>query len=325
MLASHGFLPLPDSLLHQLLNIHVYGGHDDAAVSGRLDHRLQVGIIIEISVLPPVYPDEGVVIILLNPSVSLASVGGGEPDDIACQGAVWVKPLVFILKPYPPNPLVLPLFIVFLIEGILQGFKSLFLLVSHPPLIPEIPGLPVIVHGFQKLVAAVAEYLRQGVDRGVQIVLFLLVDLARVQYQVVNLVAGGQVSPVPVHNIPSSVGDGPAVIGGALGQHHPGIVFIVLVHDLVEHHDQCKQSQHNHENRDSQLFLHILRKHLLAGRVLPRPLLPPMSISSSGCLHTVLHTRFLSVDIRESDLCPRRPCPALPWQLYKCTPSPLMC
>ncbi len=114
-------------------------------------------------------------------------------------------------------------------------------------------------------------------------------DLLGVQDQIIDLLAGGQKGPVPVHDIAPLVGDHPAVIL-LLGQHDLGIIFFVDLDDIIEYQDQCKQSQRDHHHSDRQLFLHIRYEQTWAVLFL----LFAGLLSVSGYHHTALHTRFPS-------------------------------
>ena len=104
-LAARGGLPFIDVFLYNILDIHINGGNNGLAALCRLHHALQVGVLVQVSVLPSVHPNKAAVIVLLNPSCSHAAVTAGKSDHIAGQGIIGIDPFIFIFKPDPLDPL----------------------------------------------------------------------------------------------------------------------------------------------------------------------------------------------------------------------------
>ena len=164
-----------------------------------------------------------------------------------------------------------------------------------------------------QLVPLVTEALHQRVQRGIEILVVLLriQNLLRINDQIVNFLANRQIRPVPVDNIAALVGNRAALIV-LMAQDYLIVRLALTFYQIIKHQHQCKQSQHNYQDGNCQLFLHIFPKGLSAVSVL-------------GCPHTVLHTRFPSCHIKESDPYLHIPCRALRSPLYIHDPDPHTC
>ena len=104
-LASHGGLPFINIFLHNVLNIHINGGDNGLAVFRRFYNLLQIGLVVQITVFPAVYPYEAFIIILFNAARSHGAVPGGKADHVAGQAVIRINALVFIFKPNAFHPL----------------------------------------------------------------------------------------------------------------------------------------------------------------------------------------------------------------------------
>ena len=243
-LASHIGLPLVNIFLDNVLDVYINGRDHSIAAHGRLHHALQIRILVQVSVFTSVYPDQAAVIILLNASGAHASVAASKAYDIAGQGIIGINTLVFILKPDTLNPL--PGIRVVIAPAV--GFICLFchLFKGHPLVIGELASLIVSEIGrFPPLLNQGPQFPRvktkvgdQGLYRGFQIVFRVRHDLARINDQIVNLLAGSQIGAVPVHNVSPAVRDDTAVILLlALGEHDFIVLLVVVLYDPVQNHD----------------------------------------------------------------------------------------
>ena len=325
VLGAGGGHPLVNVLLHHLLHVQVDGGDHGVAVDRRLDHRLQIGVVVQVAVLPAVGPGENTVVGLLNAPVARGPVAGGEAQNRAGRVVVGVIPFIFLLKPDAVDlflllrrDVALGECLVHLVPG---GLKPLLLIHRQLPGVADVGAVRIFQDQVGELRLVVAEGCGQGRGGGVQIFILPVLgivavhDLPGVDDEVVHLIAHRQISPVPVHNVPPLVGDRPAVIAGVLVQHNLGVLLVIFLDDIVQHQNQCKQSQRNHQNGDRQLLLHIICENTFF-------MVPVTSVScSSGCLHFVLYTHFPSDHIKAPDPCRHTPCPALPSPPCKCDPD----
>ena len=321
--------PLVNVFLHHLLNIQIDGGHHSASVYGRLDHRLQIGVVVEIAVFPAVGAGEYAVVGLLDSAVSCGSVAGGKAQNGAGRLIIGIIPLILLLEPDTVDPF-------FLLGGIAAlgksfvhlvpgSLKILFLIHCQLSGITDVGTFRIFQNQVGQLCLIIAEGVGQSRRSGIQILVLAACRVITIQNlrgfddHVVHLVAHRQIGTVAVHNVSPFIGNGPAVIAGMLAQHNLAVFHIVFFNNIIKHQNQCKQSQRNHQNGDRQLFLHISGKN-------PLLIIPMPAVScSSGCLHFVLYTRFLSDHTAIPDPCRHKPCPALLSLPYKYSPGLQRC
>ena len=230
-LASDPAHPLIDIFFHDALDVHVDGGNDRVSVLGGLDDLLHVGLIIQIAVLSSVCSCQLVVVILLDPAASLFSVIIGKADHIAGQRVVRVKSPVLILKPDTFDLLsaVILRLCVGIVQFLLLCLEFFLLIRGDLLLIRHIVGILVCGDHSHQVRPVVPEHLAEGGHRRLQIVILILVDLIRVEDQVVDLLARRQIRSVSVHDITAAVRDRPAVVGGMLVQYDLGVVCVFIL------------------------------------------------------------------------------------------------
>ena len=100
------------------LQIAVNGRHDRFAIVSRNDRSLQIGVIVQITVLPAICPDQRIIIILFQ-SIQTVSVTRGKTDDITGKRLVRVGSPIAILEPYALDIFVI--MFAFRIGQILEG------------------------------------------------------------------------------------------------------------------------------------------------------------------------------------------------------------
>ena len=229
--------------MENILDVDVNGGHYGPAVDRRFDHTLQVGVLVQVAVLPAVGAGELVVVKLFNAPGARTAVPAGKADDIAAHGIVWVYPAVLVLKPDPLDPF-------FGLVVVLAGFKRrvgilLKLFESRLLIVAQLPALAVahirtfaaLLDQVLQLRGVVTEGLHQRVDGGLQVMVLVIENLHRVDDQIVHLLALGDVGAVAVHDIPAAVWDHAAVVLLLpLGQHDLVVLLVVVPDNPVKHH-----------------------------------------------------------------------------------------
>ncbi len=217
-MASYAGLPLINILLENVLHIYINGRHNGLAVDCRFNHAFQIGILIQITIFPSVDTNKTIIVILLNTAGTAAAVSACKADHIAGSRAIRIDPTVFIFKPYACyTETGLVIVITFPVSGIPLFFRLLKpgLLVVRKltaVFISQVRPFGALLDQASKFISIKSEYVHQGLDRRLQVIIRLIHNLAWIKDQVIHLFTGSQIGTVSVYNIPTSVRNGPAGI-----------------------------------------------------------------------------------------------------------------
>ena len=292
IVSAHLRLKGRDVTLNDALYPDVDGGDHRVAVRRRLDDALQIRLVVQIAVLSACRSHQLAVVVLLDAAGSLGSLTLGEADDIAAQGPLGIGTDVGVFEPCAVDPLLhrlLPESVVHLLH---PAFKLRLLVVGQVFRVADIAGIAAVRDDLPKVVLAVAEDLAEQRDRGLQVLILILVDDVGIQDQRVDLVSGGEEGAVPVHDIAAAVGNDPGIVL-LLRQNALVVLLSEVVLNVPDAEYQRKQSQHDHQSGDCQLFSHICPQSGSCSVRVPGIICgPSLSAPVRGCLHTVSHTHF---------------------------------
>ena len=200
----------------------------------RFDDLLHIGLTVQITVFTSVNTDQFTVVILLNTAAALLTVVKGKSDHVARQCTVRIKSAVLVLKPYTFDTGGFTLVRELLVHLVCQFFKRFFFINRKLAGKLYIIRLAVLADRIKNRLSVITKHFTKGLHRRFQIFFRSLIDLVRIQDQVVHLLTGGQIRTVSVHNIASSVRDRTTVEGRMLVQHDLGIFFIFIFDQIIE-------------------------------------------------------------------------------------------
>ncbi len=220
------------------------------AVPGRYGGALQIGVLVQIAVLPAVDAAELIVVEFLKP-VSSHIVVGRKTHHVTGQRTVGIFPPVLVLEPDAPQAG--PRLRIF--GHLLEGAH---LLVLHPfrhHIIGRIGMLRNVLPHHRRVDT---EAFAQRFQRRLQILLFFHQDL-RVKNDIVDLVADCQDRAVGILDIATFKRYCRGVIP-LLRQYLLLILFSVVSRDQIQLGAQPCEDQQHHQKKHHQFLLHLDRK-----------------------------------------------------------------
>ena len=298
------FLGSGNMILHDPLNGGINGSHDGITIFRRLDHTLQIAVIVQIAIFSAVGSYQLTIVILLYTITTLAAVISGKTDEPASQVVIRINSLVLGFKPYTGHALFglgrIVLFRIFFGDLGLQIQETVHILFGHFLGIYHITAADGLffIDQLDQFLTIVTIAFYQSIDGGIRI-LTVGLDDHRIQDQIVETSRGGQYCTVTVYNIAAAECNGTAVI--VLLRVYDLLIFFIFFPANGQKYDgKGKQSQRYECKRQRQLSLHVLSEgsvFLLTLRIF----LGLFSPYVTGFVHTVLRTRFLSIRSTEPD------------------------
>ena len=217
-MASHTILPLIYILLKNILHIQINGGDKCLSIDCRFNNTFQVGIFIQIAILPSIDTDQAVIVILFNAACTAASVPACKTDHIAGRRAVRIDPAVLVFKPYAGHTetglVIVITFSVSSISFFFSLFKLAFLVIWKLPavFITQIRPFGPLLDQTAKLISIKSEHIHQCLYGWFQIIIRLIHDLTGIKDKIVYFFTGSQIGSVTVYNITPPVRNSPAGI-----------------------------------------------------------------------------------------------------------------